>query len=76
MKEIDLTTLSEQEQDKEVERLSTQDALHPFRLSNDLLLRVTWILLEQFDGGVKGVLLINTHHIAADDISLETKIDL
>jgi len=63
---IDLTVLSADQQEVAVQRRTQTEALHPFDLSKDLLLRVTLIRLAS----EAYVLLLTMHHIAADGWSL------
>ncbi|HBL26897.1 MAG TPA: non-ribosomal peptide synthetase, partial [Acidobacteria bacterium] len=62
----DLTGLSAQERAVEVRRLAALDAVEPFDLSRDLLLRATLLKLAEEEH----VLLLNMHHIASDGWSM------
>lgn len=68
LSEVDLTQLSETEQQQEVQRLAAEDAIKPFDLSHDLMLRASWINQNNTSG--QGVLLFNMHHIASDGWSI------
>ncbi len=63
---IDLSHLSGSEQQGEVQRLATEDALTPFDLALDVMLRASWLVLDRTAGAQQGVLLFNIHHIASD----------
>ena len=54
------------ERDRAVAEAMEADALRPFRLSGDLMLRASFLRL----GAEEGVLLFNMHHIASDGWSL------
>ena len=62
----DLSELSEAEQTAEMTRIAQQDAIRPFDLSDDLMLRASY--LRQHAG--RGWLLFNMHHIASDGWSM------
>src|SRR6185436_5757992 len=64
--EEDLSRLSADEKEREVRRLVREDALKPFDLSRDLLLRVELLKLSEDDHMV----LCNMHHIASDGWSM------
>ena len=64
--EKDLSHLSSNEFDKEVQRLAKEEAATPFDLSNDVMLRVT--LLKYNDE--KHAALFSMHHIASDGWSV------
>jgi amino acid adenylation domain-containing protein len=59
---IDLTELSVDEQRRTIKRLIGEDAVQPFDLRNDLMLRVSWLQLDNN----RGILMFNIHHIASD----------
>jgi amino acid adenylation domain-containing protein len=63
---IDLSTLPDAEQERHLRRHIAADALRPFDLARDLMLRTTLIRLAS----QRHVLLINMHHIASDGWSL------
>jgi len=62
----DLSGLKQQEQAEAVEAAMKADALKPFDLSADLMLRASYLRL----GEEEGVLLFNMHHIASDGWSI------
>ncbi len=59
---IDLHAIPRESQEREVMRLADSDAMRPFDLSADLMLRASFIRLSEDEG----VLLFNMHHIASD----------
>ena len=63
---VDLGDLTESEREDEVGRLAEQEAMTPFDLSRDLMLRATLVRL----GGREHVLLLTMHHIASDGWSM------
>jgi amino acid adenylation domain-containing protein/non-ribosomal peptide synthase protein (TIGR01720 family) len=63
---IDLSELNEDEQDREVQRLGTEDAQQPFDLSSGPLLRMSVLRLTPQEH----VVLLTTHHIISDGWSL------
>ncbi|WP_163867352.1 non-ribosomal peptide synthase/polyketide synthase, partial [Myxococcus eversor] len=63
---VDLTTLSPEQREAEVLRLSTEDALRPFDLATGPLLRVTVLHVT----GTEHVLLVCMHHIVSDGWSM------
>jgi len=63
---IDLTHLSPERQDIELRQATTEDAAKVFDLSEDLMVRVSFIRLSAEEGG----LLFNMHHIASDGWSV------
>lgn len=63
---VDLSGLPEEEREAEVLRLAETDALTPFRLDQDLMVRVSLIALD----AKTHVLLFNMHHIASDGWSM------
>jgi amino acid adenylation domain-containing protein len=63
---IDLSGLSEVERNTETERLVDEEALRPFDLTKDLLLRAQLLVLGEEDC----VFLFTMHHIASDVWSL------
>ena len=65
----DLTELTPDEQDQNIRQLASADTLRAFDLSQDLMLRVSYLQLSQGDSGA-GVLLFNMHHIASDGWSM------
>jgi amino acid adenylation domain-containing protein len=66
MNVVDLSALAGEEQAFEVSRLSGEDALKPFDLTTDVMLRASWLVLNERSG----VLLFNMHHIASDGWSM------
>ena len=71
----DLSGLPAQELQTSLQCLLVEDASKHFDLREDLMLRVSYILLQHADeaNGIshKGVLLFNMHHIASDGWSME-----
>ena len=69
----DLTSFDGEEQDKQLQNLIEEDTKAPFDLSQDLMLRASFVLLNQGETPEKqdSVLLFNMHHIASDGWSLE-----
>ncbi len=63
---IDLSALPAEEQEQIVLETARADALKPFDLTADLMLRGSFLRLS----GETGVLLLNMHHIASDGWSL------
>ncbi|BBM00786.1 non-ribosomal peptide synthetase [Microbulbifer sp. GL-2] len=63
---IDLSTLSEEVQSREVARLAKEEASAPFDLAQDLMIRVSLIRL----GAEKHTFLATVHHIASDGWSI------
>ncbi|MFT5757209.1 MAG: amino acid adenylation domain-containing protein [Alteromonadaceae bacterium] len=59
---IDLIGLSSDEQNEQVKKRVDGDAIRAFDLRNDLMLRVSWLQLEDN----RGILMFNIHHIASD----------
>ena len=67
---MDLSHLERAEADARVQQLAAQDAAASFDLSQDVMLRASWIALDQRAGHEHGVMLFNMHHIASDGWSL------
>jgi amino acid adenylation domain-containing protein len=71
----DLTHLSENERNDKLNFLIDEDALAPFNLNKDLMIRASYVLLEKAsvedNHEQTGALLFNMHHIASDAWSLE-----
>jgi len=63
----DLCHLSCIELEEAIERLVVGDIYRPFDLSQDLMLRITYLKAREN----KGILLFNIHHIASDGWSME-----
>jgi len=63
---VDLQVLPPAEREATAQRLATEEALRPFDLSCDRLLRVKILQLE----ATEQILLLNLHHIVADGWSL------
>ena len=59
---IDLTNLPQAKREQEVTRLAEQEALKPFALERDSLLRVTLIQLDRLEH----IILFTIHHIISD----------
>lgn len=70
IEQIDLCHLRETAQSKEVIRLAIEDANKAFNLTQDLMLRATWLLLDDKAAVSQSVLLFNMHHIASDGWSI------
>ncbi len=64
---FDLSALSGQSQQDEVQRLVSEQMVAPFDLATDLMLRVSYIA----QGRDRGVMILNMHHIACDGWSME-----
>ncbi len=64
---VDLTAISQEQQEAEVQRLAQEEARHPFNLTETPLLRVRLLRLSATE--YRGVLLV--HHIAYDGWSVE-----
>ncbi|MBL4660108.1 MAG: hypothetical protein JKY19_07110, partial [Alcanivoracaceae bacterium] len=64
--ETDLRTLNRDAQQQAIEVAITQDAQQAFDLSNDLMLRVSYLSISDDEG----VMLFNMHHIASDGWSI------
>ncbi|MGZ9172716.1 MAG: non-ribosomal peptide synthetase, partial [Candidatus Binatia bacterium] len=62
---IDLRTRNGQDRDTEVRRLINETSRRPFDLSNDLMLRVSLLRLDDNEH----ILALVTHHVASDDWS-------
>ncbi|MCO7191378.1 MULTISPECIES: non-ribosomal peptide synthetase [unclassified Pseudoalteromonas] len=69
----DLSDLNERTKADRLSQLLKEDALTPFKLNSDLMLRAQYILLNYADQGEaqRGVLAFNMHHIASDGWSVE-----
>ncbi|MCY7297561.1 condensation domain-containing protein, partial [Alteromonas sp. a30] len=67
---VDLTSLDESAQQAQVKTLADEDALKPFDLSQDLMLRLSVLKLADD----KHVMLMNRHHIASDGWSLNVMV--
>ncbi|WP_353931426.1 non-ribosomal peptide synthase/polyketide synthase [Okeanomitos corallinicola TIOX110] len=68
---IDLQNLSTEKAEKEIERLTKQQATQPFNLSNENLIRITLILLSD----TENILSLCMHHIISDGWSMGVFID-
>ncbi len=66
VKVIDLSELKAEERDERVYEISSKEAVAPFDLSADVMVRVTWLALNEG----RGALLFNVHHIASDAWSM------
>lgn len=66
LRNYDLIDLDVRSQQIELEQIKSSDAIKPFDLSSDVLIRFTRVALD----AEKHVVLINVHHIAADAWSL------
>ncbi|MBQ4878622.1 amino acid adenylation domain-containing protein [Pseudoalteromonas luteoviolacea] len=66
LEEVDLSQQSQALVDSLVERLIEEEALKPFDLSSDIMLRARYLKLAP----QRGIMLFNLHHIAADGWSL------
>lgn len=65
----DLSHLSLQQQQQEVMLRIQEDATRPFDLKRDLMVRATFLSLNNGSQQQQGVLLICMHHIASDGVS-------
>jgi len=68
---VDLSDLDPEQQEQRVREAADADALQPFDLTNDLMLRAKLIRLSDD----AGVLLFNLHHIASDGWSMAILMD-
>lgn len=71
---VDLSTLSAAEQEAEIKRFADREALHPFNLEQDLLIRATLLRLGTSPSSPQQpihLLLLTMHHIASDGWSME-----
>ncbi|WDE02114.1 non-ribosomal peptide synthetase [Thalassomonas actiniarum] len=68
----DLTALDEAAQTQQLTALIQDNTCHNFDLSKDLMVRASYIRLDNNQGN--GVLLFNMHHIAADGWSMDVLI--
>ncbi|MBL4659210.1 MAG: amino acid adenylation domain-containing protein [Alcanivoracaceae bacterium] len=71
IKQIDLSHLSSDLQEQAIYKAIKGDANQSFNLSDDLMLRVTYLYLSVD----KGVMLFNMHHIASDGWSIGILVD-
>nr|KJZ11177.1 hypothetical protein TW77_06320 [Pseudoalteromonas rubra] len=73
LKHLDLTALTPEQQQAQVQQLIDQDTQTAFDLQSDLMIRASYIWLRNIDHeqGAKGVLMFNMHHIASDGWSME-----
>jgi amino acid adenylation domain-containing protein len=69
---LDLSHLNDEQQHNQLLQLLNEDALKPFDLANDLMVRALFIQLDKphSQAGGKGVLSFNMHHIASDGWSM------
>ena len=65
-----LMHLDDKAQRREVNALVTEDRLKAFDLSQDLMVRVSYIQLCTEENSVQDMLLLNMHHIASDGWSM------
>jgi hypothetical protein len=63
---VDLRSLSDASQQVEAKRLCEAEAMHPFHLQHDLLVRAQVLQLAE----ERGLLLLTLHHIASDGWSI------
>lgn len=63
---IDLSHLTQEEQEEQVKQLVADEAVLPFDLTRDLMLRATLLKL----GAAEHVILLTMHHIASDGWSM------
>ncbi|MEG4417594.1 amino acid adenylation domain-containing protein [Microcoleus sp. LAD1_D5] len=63
---VDLRNLPQESRQTEANRLTTEEAQRSFNLSNDLLLRVTLLQLDD----AEYLLMLNMHHIVSDGWSI------
>ncbi|KGJ88687.1 amino acid adenylation domain protein, partial [Colwellia psychrerythraea] len=71
--QYDLSVLTHNDRQKQLQTLIDLDAQTPFNLSEDLMLRASFVLLVNAKNkrSQEGVLLFNMHHIASDGWSVE-----
>ena len=67
----DLSALPADEQQVRLKGLQLQDSEKPFDLSQDLMVRASYIMLAEQNGRQQGALLFNMHHIASDGWSMD-----
>ncbi|NQZ13012.1 MAG: non-ribosomal peptide synthetase, partial [Algicola sp.] len=72
---IDLSELPPNEQQAAVLKAAKADALKPFDLSQDLMLRSSYIRCSCEGSNSEGALLFNMHHIASDGWSMGLLVD-
>ena len=70
LQQIDLSAQTSAVQKAEVQRLRRQEGQQPFDLSNDLMLRASYLQLTQTGAQQQGILLFTMHHIASDGWSV------
>lgn len=69
---VDLSPLDTEARQGELARLIRADIVRPFDLATDLMVRAGYFVLGRSeDGGQRGILLFNIHHIACDGWSLD-----
>jgi len=72
MRIYDLSELSHEQQQLQLQELLDADAQTPFDLQQDLMLRASFVQLDnKKNSGQGGVLLFNLHHIACDGWSVD-----
>ncbi|HDY86194.1 MAG TPA: amino acid adenylation domain-containing protein [Methylophaga aminisulfidivorans] len=67
IEQINLVEYQHQEREQKLNALLIEQANRAFDLSKDLLIRLSWIKLDQ----QRGILFFNMHHIASDGWSME-----
>jgi len=68
----DLSALGDDAAQRELSRLISAEIARPFDLAKDLMARACYFVLgNSDDGGQRGILLFNIHHIACDGWSLD-----
>ncbi|WP_168204328.1 non-ribosomal peptide synthetase [Aliikangiella coralliicola] len=66
----DLTALDEKTQQAKIKSLMREDSMKVFDLSQDLMVRSTYLHLSTSGSSNQGILLFNMHHIASDGWSI------
>lgn len=67
---VDLSELDKEEQELKVHQMLSEDCQKSFDLSQDLMIRASYLLLSAVPSHEQGVLLFNMHHIASDGWSM------
>lgn len=62
----DLSALPKAKKSLSINQQIQQDSEWPFDLSNDLMIRVSYLKTKKGEEGQEGILLFNMHHIASD----------
>ncbi|TMP30779.1 non-ribosomal peptide synthetase [Pseudoalteromonas rubra] len=67
---VDLSAQAPDAAQQALDALLQEDAQTPFDLSQDLMIRATWVSMSHTAPGQVGYLLLNMHHIASDGWSM------